>query len=137
MRRCGLTAREQDALDRMARWTVMLRAGASLVTDEGREQWWGQCQRCKLPDWLSWCHIFTRGAWAVRWDPLNAWAWCRGCHRHMDQHWEQKRDWTIERIGEEEFDAMKLRSNGTKVDYAATRLCLQRGLEATLGRAWT
>lgn len=123
-------------MDRLARWVVMLRAGAALVTDEGREQWWGRCQRCQRAGWLSWCHVITRGAWSVRWDPLNAFAWCAGCHRWMDQHWEKKREWVIEQIGAAEFDALNLRSNGGRPDYAGVRLFLQCEVERLTGRAF-
>lgn len=110
-KRGGLSRVAQRELDRLARWVVMLHAGAALVTDEGREQWWGPCQYCHKDNWLSWCHVFTRGAWAARWMPSNAFAGCAGCHRWLDQHWEAKRDWVISRIGEEQFDYMKFRAS--------------------------
>jgi 5-methylcytosine-specific restriction endonuclease McrA len=116
-------------LDDMARTLVMLRANAGLATDEGRNQWYGACQRCLRTGWLSWCHVFTRAARSVRWDEDNAWAWCRGCHRYMDQHWEQKRDWVIAKIGQERFDMLKLRSNGRRVDLAGMRVSLKQRLQ--------
>ena len=43
----------------------------------------------------------------------------------MDQYWEKKRDFTIERIGEARFSALKMRSNGTRIDYAAVEIMLK------------
>lgn len=134
-RRAGLTAAGKEHLDRLARTLVMLRANAALFTDEGREQWWGRCQKCNREEWLSWCHVITRGAWSVRWDPLNAFAWCSGCHRWLDQHAEDKRRWVIEQIGEAEYDLLYLRSKGTRVDYAAVEVFLKREIAALTGRA--
>lgn len=53
----------------------------------------------------------------------------------MDQHWEKKREWIIERIGGREYDALVLRSNGTRQDYAAIRLLLRREIARMTGRA--
>jgi hypothetical protein len=103
----------------------MLRANAALFVDEGREQWYGRCQRCARERWLSWCHVITRGAWSVRWDPVNAFAWCSGCHRRLDQYAEEKRAWVIEQIGQDLYDLLVLRSKGSKVDYAATEVFLK------------
>lgn len=123
-------------MDRLARWIVMLRAGAALVTDEGREQWWGKCQRCPKVDWLSWCHVITRGADSVRWNSDNAFAWCSGCHRWLDQHWEQKLDWVIGHIGEERWQRVRMLSNGGRGDYAAQRVAMVIEVERLTGVRW-
>lgn len=123
-RRAGLSAHGRAELDRMARTLTMLRAGAALFTDEGREQWWGACQRCQKETWLSWCHVITRGAFAVRWDWDNAYAWCSGCHRWLDQHAEEKREWVIRQAGEPAYMKLVMRSRGKRVDYAGVKVAL-------------
>jgi hypothetical protein len=124
--RAGITAAQKIELDSLAGYFVMLRAGAFLFTDEGRRQWRGGCQRCGKIEWLSWCHVFTRSIYSVRWDPDNSFAWCRGCHRWMDQHWESKRDWVIERIGQKAFARLKMRAQAcTKPDYNLVKLSLR------------
>ena len=124
---------DRRALDRLARRYAMLRAGATM-TRERPERWEGACQRCSRTRPLSWCHIFTRGAWSVRWDLENSWAWCKGCHRYLDQHWEEKFEWIVRRIGPERFALLKLRKQpGRSIDYAGMRLFLEqqvRKLEA-------
>jgi phage terminase large subunit GpA-like protein len=109
----------RDRLDGLARSVVMARAGAALTVDErGRWSWWGRCQHCGKESWLSWCHLFTRGAYSVRWDPEAAFAWCSGCHRHLDQHWETKRAWAIDRLGEDKYRKLELKKRaGTRPDY--------------------
>jgi hypothetical protein len=122
----GLSAENRGFLDLLARSVVLARAGAALVVqDDGRWSWWGPCERCKRTQWLNWCHVFTRASYSVRWDLDNAFGWCDGCHRHLDQHWEEKRDWAISRVGESAFEALKVRSRpGRRPDYEAVRLYL-------------
>lgn len=102
----------------------MIRAGAARVDNGGKRQpsWWGTCQRCWGMNWLSWCHVFTRAIHRLRWDSDNAWAWCAGCHRYLDQHWEEKRAWVIAQIGESAFDRLSLAARvkgASRLDRAA------------------
>ena len=128
--RTRLTKATRFRLNQLARHILMQRVGAYLVTDEGREQWYGKCERCTKTTWLSWCHVFSRSIHATAWDDDNVFAWCRGCHRYMDQHWEQKRDACIARIGQSRFDALKLRAQpGRKPDYAGLELSLRQQLK--------
>jgi len=122
-------------LDRLARTLIMVRAGAELVA-ESPEKWRGTCQRCRRIQNLSWCHVFTRGAWSVRWDPENSWAWCRGCHRYLDQHWDAKMDWIIGKIGKDRFELLRIRKGpGRGRDYAATRIYLEQEIRKIRGAA--
>ena len=128
---------EVKALDALCRTAVMTRAGAALFTDEGRDQWWGTCQHCNRPDhWLSWCHVYTRATHSTRWDLDNVWAWCSGCHRMLDQHWNRKKHWVEERIGPRRWANLTLRAEtpGRKVDRAAVKLWLEREIEKLEGR---
>lgn len=126
-RRGGNPTSIRDTLDDLAKDCVMMRAGAALFEDvPGRKSWFGTCQRCNTPHWLCWCHVFTRACYGTRWDLDNAFAWCKGCHRTMDQHWETKRDYTLERIGQAAFDRLSIRARarGLKVDMDAVKLYL-------------
>ena len=70
------------------------------------------CQRCgrKYPEeysvdglpkaqGLHCSHYFGRGNWAVRFDPLNAWAHCHGCHTLLGSNPHLFREWVEERLG--------------------------------------
>lgn len=133
-RRAGLDWRLRNTLDELARSITFLRIGAALVEENGRRMWWGECEKCGRTRWLSWCHVFTRGSYSVRWDPDNAFAWCSGCHRMMDQHWEIKHDWVVNHIGAVRYAALRHRKDsGHRVDYAAVKVALElekRRLEA-------
>lgn len=120
----------------MAKAVVMLRAGAENAGTEEKPRWRGRCERCRRAAWLNWCHVFTRATTGTRWDPDNAYAWCDGCHRWMDQHWESKRDWTINRIGDQRWQQLKLRSQaGRRPDYEAVELFLAQERQALEGAA--
>jgi len=122
--RGGITAAQLDSLDELARECVMIRAGAALVEGTKRS-YIGTCQKCWCVRPVCWCHIYTRAAKSVRWDLDNAFAWCSGCHRHLDQHWDEKQRWVINQIGQARFDALTLRSRpGRKIDQQAVYLYL-------------
>lgn len=84
-----------------------------------RERAGWRCERCFTPyppptRALHCAHMFSRGKLSTRWDPENAAALCFGCHRWLDTHPDLKRVWFRERLGDEAFDALELRSNTTK-----------------------
>ena len=123
--RAGTTLGERDSLDRLARTVVMLAAGASLLREGSRESWRGRCQHCGKDAALSWCHVITRATWGTRWDVDNAFAACSGCHRMLDQHWQQKEAWISGRLGEARWRMLLLRAHaGRKPDLAGVRLHL-------------
>lgn len=125
-RRAGVSAALRGDLDRLARTVCMVRAGAALVQDEGRDQWWGECENCGRTVWLSWCHVITRGNYHVRWDEDNAFAWCSGCHRSFDVRWQLKAEWVLRRIGARRYEALMMRSRAVgRMDYAAVRVALR------------
>lgn len=79
-----------------------------------RDGW--TCQRCKTrytppTNALHCAHMFTRGKWSTRLDPRNAVALCYGCHQHMDSHPCLKAQFFRRRLGDVEFEALKLASN--------------------------
>lgn len=83
-----------------------------------RDEW--TCQRCgQVYDpypgpALASAHMFGRGKPATRFDPENACALCYGCHRWLDTHPGLKEQFFRVRLGDEVFDALRLRSNQTK-----------------------
>jgi len=82
-----------------------------------RDNW--TCQRCETVyieghRGLHSAHMFSRGKRATRWDPENACSLCYGCHRFLDQHPDLKRTFFRERLGDEAFEALELRSNMLK-----------------------
>ena len=79
-----------------------------------------RCQRCKMQhvpnsQGLHSAHMFSRGKLRTRFDPENACALCYGCHRYLDQHPDEKRMFFRLRLGDEAFEALERRSNGTKI----------------------
>lgn len=120
------TWQDRRVLDVLARRFCFLRAGARM-TSEKPEAWEGCCERCGKPGSLSWCHVLTRGAWKVRWDAENSYAWCAGCHRYFDQHWDDKHEWIVERIGADGFQMLRLRKKARgSIDYRGKIILLER-----------
>lgn len=78
-----------------------------------RDNW--TCQRCKMqyepPTKALQCsHFFGRGRESVRFDPDNCIALCHGCHRFWEKEdREAYRDYMIEWLGQEKFDALTIR----------------------------
>lgn len=88
-------------------------------SDQVRERDRWMCQRCGKvyppPTFALHCaHMFGRGKPRTRFDPDNACALCYGCHRYLDTHPDLKREFFLERLGEQRFAALELRSNRTK-----------------------
>lgn len=74
------------------------------------------CQRCGAVHpsnsrGLHCAHMFGRGKYATRFDPENACALCYGCHRYLDTHPHEKREFFRKRLGDEAFEALEVRSN--------------------------
>ena len=74
------------------------------------------CQRCFTTyieghRGLHCAHMFSRGKKATRWDEENACALCYGCHRWLDGHPDLKREFFRQRLGEDAFAELELRSN--------------------------
>jgi hypothetical protein len=86
----------------------------------------GMCQRCfAMPDprGLHCAHMFSRRCgvctknwrkphYCTRLDPGNAMALCYGCHQHVDSHPDEKEALFRLRLGDEAFDALRLRAHG-------------------------
>jgi len=57
------------------------------------------CLYCGSPENLEWCHIVTRAARYLRWDPDNAVTFCHGDHAYFTDHPNHFRIWLAERFG--------------------------------------
>lgn len=76
------------------------------------------CQGCGTPNDLQCAHLVTRAYKAVRHDPMNAVALCKGCHvrwTHRPLEWAE---WCEERLGAAEWANLRKRAlAGGKTDY--------------------
>lgn len=71
----------------------------------------GQCVNCGSTLFLGCSHYFSRGIYALRYDPENCITLCQECH----ENWEHEKDgvykdFMIMWLGEEEFEVLKYRS---------------------------
>lgn len=80
-------------------------------------------------------HIFGKRKKSTRYDPQNGVALCAyGCHKYgkyaAHEHPEWFRRWLIERIGENAYEILYVRSRTpAKIDYKLTKLYLEKELE--------
>ncbi len=71
-----------------------------------------RCVICGSPDNLQWSHLITRRKYSVRWDTRNSCMMCARCHfRHHRQGPEEYVLWFLRNYGQEEYEALVLRSN--------------------------
>jgi len=62
---------------------------------------------------LDCCHYQGRGAWATRFEPLNCFALCRGCHSFLDSRKGTFERFFKKRSGEEIYDMVLEKSENT------------------------
>lgn len=83
-----------------------------------RANW--RCERCmkqydrddpNARKGLHCSHWMGRGNWSTRFNPLNGFSHCRGCHQYFSARPALFTDWVIERHGEEVADKLKALSN--------------------------
>jgi hypothetical protein len=71
---------------------------------------------------LQCSHFHSRRLKSVRFDPENAEALCWVCHHYLDNHPREHEEWKRQRLGEERFKALMLRSQKiVNVDLTAIR----------------
>jgi len=101
-----------------------------------RDNW--TCQRTgfKLDKYNADCaHFFSRDYKRTRWDEMNACLLRKGIHKnwaHVKS--EEYRDWWISRIGQDEFDRLKLRTRVRGTIYTSDLLAIKIGLQMRLKR---
>ena len=86
-----------------------------------------RCMRCGKTENLQCSHFWSRRHSSVRYDPKNCVAACAGCHLY---HWEVEkqghyRDFMIQWLGQEEYDALMRRAQGSKKRTDAIRECMR------------
>ena len=76
------------------------------------------CERCGkyFPEGagrqgLHCSHFHGRGNWGIRFDPLNAFAHCYGCHMYFQANPIEFTEWVLERIGQDNFDLLLEKKN--------------------------
>jgi hypothetical protein len=59
---------------------------------------------------LQAAHLFSRGKWNTRYDPINVSALCISCHRKAHKNEKDYEAYVISLIGQSEFDRLTLRA---------------------------
>ena len=85
-----------------------------------------RCQSCGRDErtrYLEWCHILTRGARYLRWEPSNAVALCHADHVYFTDHPVQWRRFIAEQFGPDHMDRLHIlqaqaEARGDRVDVA-------------------
>lgn len=91
-----------------------------------------RCARCSKTSNLQWCHVFSRRHLRVRWDSLNSFTGCAGCHLWWHSNPVEAVEWYRQFIGVHAFETLRLRARSTaKVDFDA----MERALKNSLGVA--
>ena len=136
-RRAGVSRDLRERLKNAHRACVMLRHGAYLFDDEGREQWRGNCLRCGKVNWLQVSHIEPKGQFPhLEFDVDNAFALCYRCHLHWWHKNPREADaFSVAQMGESARErlAMRARARHGRIDAAAVLLFLTQ-MRATMGR---
>lgn len=75
----------------------------------------GRCERCgDKGATLQTSHIYSRKNLAVRWDELNAFCFCAGCHFWWHQNPLEAQEFTLQKLGKEKYDLLKRKANTIK-----------------------
>lgn len=73
-----------------------------------------QCARCGRyaeGQGLHCAHFHARRKESVRFDLENVDALCANCHRHFTNHYEEHKEWKLQKLGEDKYDLLMLRAN--------------------------
>ena len=134
-------------LDDLTTAVVMVGVGAFRFPnkDRPRSSWMGLCQWCGKERWLQSCHIFPKARYRwMRWDPMNVWAGCNGCHMfrwHRDGDVVGAGDLLKQIRTAEQMAALKMRAAfRVNVDDGfreGARLWLERRLIEACGKVLT
>ena len=71
----------------------------------------GRCVTCWSPVNLECGHLITRAKMGTRFDLKNCNAQCSTCNQEHEEEPAQYIEWFIEKYGQEEYDALVLKSN--------------------------
>jgi len=67
----------------------------------------GECKRCRQRDNLVTAHIFSRHNLSVRWDTINAFCFCTGCHAWAHQNPKLFEGFAKSKLGEVEYGVLE------------------------------
>lgn len=70
----------------------------------------GCCRKCGSSEYLQCAHGFSRSYRAVRWDEINAFALCRGCHTYFTHHPLEWDEWLLDEWGEGVYRQVRQRA---------------------------
>jgi len=101
-----------------------------------RDNWTCQRTGIKLNKNNADCaHLFSRDYKRIRWDESNACLLRKGIHKNWAHvKYEEFRDWFIQRIGQDEFNRLKLRSRVRGTIYTHELKVIKMGLQMRLKR---
>ena len=85
------------------------------------DKWFSKCVRART-NWTCECcgtsylegsqglhcsHYFGRRAYSVRFDPMNAFAHCFGCHQKLGSNPDDFQAWALEKLGQQKLDILR------------------------------
>ena len=107
----------------------------------------GGCERCLTPKFdkvkddgsifpaykqLQCSHFISRRQHSTRWDECNACGFCAACHMYFTGHPLEHVEFFKARLGDVEFERLKMRSQGVKgIDIKLVRIYLNQLLKET------
>ena len=90
------------------------------------------CRKCGSTSYLQVAHVISRSNHAIRWDLDNLFLLCAGCHtmRRDSAHHDPLgfAEWVKEQLGQEKYEALRMRANCQKIDKSAVKLYLEQEL---------
>ena len=66
-------------------------------------------------------HFHGRANWSVRFDPLNAFAHCFGCHMYFEGNPHEFREWVMQQIGEGAYQILLEKKNNISLAKIARK----------------
>ena len=71
-----------------------------------RERSENTCERCGGTGGLQCCHYQGRGAWSTRFEPINLFCLCTGCHSYLDGRKIEFHEFYLEKRGQTSLDVL-------------------------------
>lgn len=96
----------------------------------------GACERCGATRYLDLqcAHVISRRYLGTRWDPINAFCLCKGCHFWGGANPLEWEDFCIEKLGEETYLDIKRRARAKATpDYVRILEQMETLVESTSG----
>jgi len=91
-----------------------------------RERSLWKCERCGAQhevnsQGLHCSHFYSRGNWSVRFEPLNAFAHCYGCHQYLSGRPEEFRVWAQQAMGVKAYEVLIEKSQDISIGRATRK----------------